>query len=219
MVARTGTVGAVMSARIWLQQDAIAAPASPETLAMWRRVQEYALFQWNRATMPSQEILRLAGLGQAFGLREAHGALLVPMRDAMGELWSVQHLPPRFRPGAGDTYPVPTFELHARLQGLHHWIGQVPEGEGAGQCIGIAEHLADAVTWHRETGTPAVVAFAPDNLAALAGLLRESFPLARIGLWSRWPEQAPAVRTAAALAGVQAVADCEAFAELRELGA
>ena len=204
-----------MSARPLIAQDDIASTAAPDTLAAWRRVQAYALYQWNRAVLPSRSMLRRAGLLQARGLRAANGRLLVPMRDGMSELWAVQHLPPEFHPGSGSTYPRPAFDLHARVQGLHHWIGRPLEGDGAGQCIGITEYLADAVTWHEETNTPAVVAFAADNLATLAGMLRAAYPDARIGLWARWPEQAQAVRDAAAQTGAHAVQDCEAFADAR----
>jgi hypothetical protein len=57
------------------------------------------------------------------------------------------------------------------------------------------------------------VAFTPDNLEALAGMVRAAFPATRIGMWARWPEHELAVREAAAATGALTVLDCEAFAD------
>ena len=94
----------------------------------------------------------------------------------------------------------------------HTVLRFVPEGDGAGATVGITEYLHDAVTWHGETDSPCLVAFAPENLVTLARLVLAAFPAARVAIWARWEQQAEAAHAAArAVPGVRALADLDAL--------
>jgi putative DNA primase/helicase len=94
------------------------------------------------------------------------GDLLVPMRDAAGELHSVQ--------GIGDDK---RFLAGARASGgLFHLIG---EPVGAAWLL-VAEGMATAASCHEATGRPAVVAFTAGNLAHVVRAIRGRYPAARL---------------------------------------
>lgn len=198
-------------------QDPSIATATPQQLERWRLVQRRALFEWNAATPASRAFLAKCGLPADLsrGLRAAGSSyLLVPQRDCMGELWALQYLPPRFRPARVNPRAAdkPLRMVNPREAGLHFWVGNVPEGDGAGATVGITEYLHDAVTWHGETDSPCLVAFSPENLATLAKLVLAAFPAARVAIWARREQQAEAAHAAArAVPGVRALADLEAL--------
>ncbi|MBK7275106.1 MAG: DUF927 domain-containing protein [Betaproteobacteria bacterium] len=141
--------------------------------------------------------------GVRFG---AGGALLVPLRDAAGELWNVQTIKPA-RPADGG--PDKLFLKGGRKSGLMHWCG--PETELINSVSGIittgdkcqkaadsggeiphltktvgidvlllAEGYATAASLHEATGRPVCVAFDAGNLAPVARVLRGRFPDALI---------------------------------------
>ena len=193
-------------------QDAIAGEAPREVLALWRRAQMHVQHSWNRSVVASDHALGDAGLLGATGLRRFGKYLLVPMRDALGELWSTQSLPIAFRPGMPNC-EQPALPLHGRVEGLHHWHGPMVDREAQDAYIGVTVHLHDAVCWHAETGVPVVVAFAPENLATLATMLCQAFPAAMVGVWARWPEHRDAAEHAANTSGAIAVTDCDAFGD------
>ena len=97
---------------------------------------------------------------------EAGGVLLVPMRDAAGDLWSVQAIEPD---------GTKRFPKGARVKGLHCWIGE-PEGAA---CLMLAEGFATAATLHQAGGDPVAVAFNAGNLADVARSLAGRWPAAR----------------------------------------
>lgn len=113
--------------------------------------------------------LRRKGVG-AHGVRFfADGTLLVPMRDAAGELQNVQRIAPA-RPTDGK--PEKRFLPGGRKSGLWHLIGQL---EGAAVLL-LAEGYATAATLHEASGRPVAVAFDAGNLVHVARALRELHP-------------------------------------------
>jgi putative DNA primase/helicase len=111
---------------------------------------------------------------QGHGVRHlADGTLLVPMRDAAGELHNVQRIAPA--PPA-DGSPEKRFLPGGRKSGLFHLVGQA---DGAAVLL-LAEGYATAATVHEATGRPAVVGFDAGNLVHVAKTLRERWPAAAL---------------------------------------
>jgi hypothetical protein len=191
---------------------------TPQTVACWQRAQRYARYVWQQATAARRKLVRDAGLARTTGLRELHGDLLIPMRDQLGELWAIEHMPASFRPGMLLASPGfgPTYLLGARLEGLRFIVGDLSAAATLGRVIGVTVYVHDAVRWHEDTGAPVVAAFALANAAALAAELRFAYPDARVVLWSRLHEHDEGMRAAAVRAGVEAVASSEGFELLEE---
>ena len=98
------------------------------------------------------------------GLRQGEdGRLLVPVQDADGKLWSLQHI---------DADGTKQFQKEGRVEGGHFVIGDVNR---PGPLL-IAEGYATAATVHELTGVPAIVAFNAGNLAPVARTWRALFP-------------------------------------------
>lgn len=100
------------------------------------------------------------------GLRVgADGWLLVPLRDANGQLQNLQRIGPdgakRFLSGG-------------KVTGCYHAIGKL-----AGTLV-IAEGFATAATIHQDTGRACAVAFNCGNLLPVARALRGKFPCATL---------------------------------------
>lgn len=109
-----------------------------------------------------------------YGVRvNAAGAVLVPMRDATGELWNVQAIKPA-KPADGG--PDKLFLKGGRKSGLMHWCG-TPE---VAPVLLIAEGYATAASLHEATGRPVAVAFDAGNLAPVVRALRGRYAAARI---------------------------------------
>lgn len=100
----------------------------------------------------------------SLGLRQAEdGRLLVPVQDADGRLWSLQHIGP-------DGFKQ--FHENARVEGGHYTLGDI---DRPGPLL-IAEGYATAATVHAMTDMPAVVAFNAGNLAPVAQTYRALYP-------------------------------------------
>lgn len=111
---------------------------------------------------------------QAHGVRFLpDGTLLVPMRDAAGELQNVQRVAPEKPAGGG---PDKRYMPGSRKAGLFHLVGD------AERCtvLLVAEGYATASTLHEATGRPVAVAFDAGNLPAVAKALRERHPAATL---------------------------------------
>ena len=108
---------------------------------------------------------------QAHGLRfdastddgQGNGSLLVPMRDATGELWNVQRITP-----AGDK----RFSKGGRKSGLWHMLGSA---KGAPVVL-LGEGYATCASVHEAGGWPVAVAFDAGNLLHVARELRRLLP-------------------------------------------
>lgn len=141
-----------------------------------RAAAELAAQQWARASSEGEShYLERKGV-QAHGVRFGPGrVLLIPMRDAAGELWNVQTIKPA-KPTDGS--PEKLFARGGRKTGLWHWIG-TPE---AAPVLLIAEGYATAASVFEATGRPVAVAFDAGNLAPVAKAIRKAFPAALIVL-------------------------------------
>ena len=98
-----------------------------------------------------------------YGVRfSTHAALLVPLRDASGKLWSRQRIAPEKPPNGG---PDKLFVKRGRKSGLWHLIGEVGTvssprpGDKAGPAVLlIAEGYSTAASLHEATRYPVTVA-------------------------------------------------------------
>lgn len=112
---------------------------------------------------------------QPYGVRfGAGGWLLVPVRDAAGELWNVQRIAPDKPPSGPDKL----FLKGGRKSGLWHLCG---DPAGAAVLL-VAEGYATAATLHEATGRPVAVAFDAGNLAHVAKALCQQYPAALLVL-------------------------------------
>lgn len=102
---------------------------------------------------------------RAVGLRQLRDALLVPLRDERGKLWSLQFI----QPDGGKR-----FLSGGRTRGCYFAIGRPQD------CLVIAEGYATAATVFEATGAATAVAFNAGNLLPVARLLRRKFPRLRI---------------------------------------
>jgi putative DNA primase/helicase len=98
---------------------------------------------------------------RSYGLRLHKGSLVIPVRDASGELHSLQFIAPD---GSKK------FLTGGRVHGCYFGIG-TPEG-----AICICEGFATGATIHEATDYPVAVAFNAGNLVPVARALREEFP-------------------------------------------
>lgn len=119
---------------------------------------------------------------QSFGLRvgqwpSGQSALLVPIRDITGKLWSLQAI---FAAEKQQIGRDKDFLAGGKKRGCMYGIGTPPPA-GAG-IIQIAEGYATAATCHRATGHYTVAAFDAYNAKTVAHELRRRYPAATL-LW------------------------------------
>jgi putative DNA primase/helicase len=137
-----------------------------ESSSRYAAAREAAARMWSAGTPAEDEHPYLVQKGVAAnGLRVLKGALVVPIRDAAGELHSLQFI------GASGTK---RFLKGGRVGGLHSMIGVV------GEAICIAEGYATGASIHMASGYAVALAFNCGNLAAVAEAIRESHPNARL---------------------------------------
>jgi phage/plasmid primase-like uncharacterized protein len=95
--------------------------------------------------------------------QDKEGNLLVPLRNADGELRNVQTIDP-------DGSKM--YLYGAQKMGTFHMLGEPRPGE----AVAIAEGYATAASVHRATGMPVAVALDTSNLAGVARELRQQDP-------------------------------------------
>ncbi len=136
-----------------------------------RAAQIRAQERWHAAAEPIQSHPYLVAKGvKAYGIRQRDHLLLIPMRDATGELWGVQTIAPD---GAKR------FASGSRTRGLFHLIG-----EFGGDVLGIGEGYASTASIYEATGYPIAVAYSASNLEAVAIALRKKYCDARIFIFA-----------------------------------
>ena len=97
-----------------------------------------------------------------YGLRAEHdGALLVPMRDTIGTLHSLQTI-------ASDGSK--RFMAGGRVRGCYHAVG------GPAAALVVCEGMATAHSIHAATGLAVATAFSASNLAPVAQALHRKYP-------------------------------------------
>ena len=121
---------------------------------------------WERAKPAPEDHAYLKAKGvKAHGLRVHDGRLVVPLRDASGELCSLQFI-------AGDGQKK--FLPGGRVTGRYFGVGK-PDG-----VILIAEGVATGATLHAATGSAVAIAFNAGNLEAVGKALRSRYPEIRL---------------------------------------
>jgi putative DNA primase/helicase len=132
--------------------------------------------EWELASQTGESAYLTRKGIQAHGLRFAFdGCLLVPLRDAAGELWNVQRIAPS-KPQNGGTDKL--FFKGGRKSGLWHLLGVVP----VPAVLLVAEGYATAASLYEATGRPVAMAFDAGNLVHVAKVLRSLYPAALLVL-------------------------------------
>lgn len=120
-----------------------------------------AALRW-AAAKPVTEHPYLSAKGVlAHGLRIEAGLLLIPLRDVLGTLKSLQTI---------DRRGSKRFLTNGQVKGCYHSIGK-PSGR-----IVVCEGYATGATIHEDTGHATAVAFNSGNLLPVAKALRSKFP-------------------------------------------
>ncbi len=131
---------------------------------------------WDAASDPGAAdhgYVRRKGV-QPHGVRVgADGWLLVPLRDAAGELLNVQRIAAD-KPADGG--PDKLFQRGGRKSGLWCLLG---DAAGAATLL-VCEGWATGASLHEATGYPVAVAFDAGNLASVVRVLHNLHPAARI---------------------------------------
>ena len=163
--------------------DQAATPPDPETVARMARERtqrqqaEHARQQasheraaveaaalWQQASVAGASPYLIRKNVQPFGVRfAADGWVLVPVRDAAGELQNVQRI---------DALGTKLFLKGGRKSGLWHWCG---DPAGAAVLL-ICEGFATGATVHEATGRPVAVGFDAGNLQLVAKALHQANP-------------------------------------------
>jgi putative DNA primase/helicase len=133
---------------------------------------------------------------KAWGVRFSRGSIVVPARDAAGQLSTLQFIDPE---GAKR------FLTGGAKRGRFHLIGSPPEGR---HLLGVGEGYATCATVHEATRISIAVAFDAGNLLPVAAALKGVYPLSTItvfadnDLYNGYPqafiregEASPAVRS------------------------
>ncbi len=144
-----------------------------ETAEYRRRAEKAArdaVAMWADASEAGQSPYLVRKGVQGHGVRYLpDGTLLVPLRDAAGDLHNLQRIAPA-RPADGSTDK--RFLPGGKKSGLWHVIGQA---DGAPVLL-LAEGYATAASIHAATGWAVVVCFDAGNLVHVAKALRAQWP-------------------------------------------
>lgn len=134
-----------------------------DTLQRQQQAAGLALQRWQAAApAPVDHAYLLAKGVQPHGIRTAKGALLVPVRDVVGKLCSLQMI---YADGSKRFLP------EGKKQGGYFALGGKPDG-----VLVIAEGFATAASIHQATGMPVAVAFDAGNLQPVAVALHAKHP-------------------------------------------
>ncbi len=126
-----------------------------------------AFRRWSNAARAREDhpYLVKKGVG-AHGIREAHGALLVPLTSDGEEVISLQTI---------DAEGNKLFSQNSRTRGGHFFIG-----EPSSDNIVIVEGYATGASIYEATELPSVIGFNAGNLTEVGKAIRLRFPRARI---------------------------------------
>lgn len=127
-----------------------------------------ALFIWKSSCpAPDTHPYLIAKHVSNHGLRLHNGALVIPMRDSLGQLHSLQFI---------DKNGNKRFLSGGRKKGCYFAIGNPTD------TLCICEGYATAASIYKATGSPVAVAFDAGNLEPVALALRAKFPEIEITL-------------------------------------
>lgn len=128
-----------------------------------------AKWVWNHSKPADSHPYLTAKQVQPHGVRLYKGTLVVPLRDANGELHSLQFI------GADG---AKRFLTGGRVQACFHTIGDLT----AHSLIYICEGYATVATVHEASGQPCLVSFNCGNLKVVAEAARQKWPNANLVL-------------------------------------
>lgn len=118
---------------------------------------------WERSSkVISHSYLRAKQINEEHGIRYYNDLLVIPLRDAEGNIWSVQ-----FIDGKGNK----KFLQGGKKKGLYHEIG-----DEVTSIIYLCEGYATGCTIHEASKSRVVVAFDAANLLSVAGKIHHKFP-------------------------------------------
>ena len=129
--------------------------ASQKALAIW---QKSSIVRTDPPYLISKRV-------RSHGLRLYKSALVVPIRDCTGKLWSLQFI--------GDD-GIKRFLSGGKIQGCYFGIGKPRD------TICIAEGYATGASIYEATGHAVAVAFNTGNMKAVALVIRTKFPNLKI---------------------------------------
>lgn len=136
-----------------------------DTAQRQQQAAQTAATRWQAASPATAHPYLTAKGVQAHGVKAEGEALLIPMRDEMGALHSLQVIDPeggkRFQPGG-------------RMKGCYFAIGK-PEG-----ALIVCEGYATGASIHEATGQAVAVAFNAGNLKSVALALHQKYPALRL---------------------------------------
>lgn len=136
-----------------------------DTAHRQQQAAQTAATRWQAASPATVHPYLTAKGVQAHGVKAEGEALLIPMRDEMGALHSLQVIGPeggkRFQPGG-------------RVKGCYFAIGK-PDG-----VLIVCEGFATGASIHEATGQAVAVAFNAGNLRAVAESLHSKYPALRL---------------------------------------
>jgi putative DNA primase/helicase len=131
---------------------------------------ERAAHIWSRPQPAPADHPYLVSRGvSARGLRVYRGALVIPVRDAVGVLHGLQ-----FVGGSGTK----RFLKDTAVQGHYFQIGETGAASEGPEIVCVAEGFGTGASIHEATGYPVAVAFHAGNLAAVAKAIRDKHPKA-----------------------------------------
>jgi putative DNA primase/helicase len=122
-----------------------------------------ALNQWRTLPETGQSPYLINKKVNAFGVRFQKDALVVPIRDAAGKLYSLQWIAPD---------GTKRFLTGGRKKGCFHSIGAFEEGKP----VYVTEGYATGASVHMATHAPVVIAFDVGNLGPVVDALKRKYP-------------------------------------------
>lgn len=133
------------------EQAAVHAAAGKRAMGLWNRAKP--------ATNDHPYLVRKQV--NAFGIRDLNGQLVIPLRNAEGDLCSLQFI------GADGRK---TFLTGGRKKGCYHAIGR------PSSALCVAEGYATGATIYQATGHATAIAFDAGNIEPVALAIRRKFP-------------------------------------------
>ncbi len=137
--------------------------AKTERLRREEEVATYALKNWNNSSETGSSSYLERKKIASYGIRFDKESLVIPIRDAEGNLWSIQYIQP-----SGDK----RFLKGGRKKGCFHLIGMIEPKKP----IIVVEGYATGSSLHMATGASIVVAFDAGNLLPVIEGLQSKHP-------------------------------------------
>ncbi len=137
--------------------------AEEERLCKQEETASLALEKWTSFVERGESPYLIKKKVEPFGVRFDNDSLVIPLRDTMGKLWSLQYI-----------YPDGTkrFLIGGRKKGCFHHIGNLEDGKP----IIITEGYATGASVYMATHQATVVAYDAGNLEPVLQELKKAYP-------------------------------------------